>query len=486
MQTEDQSAGEPDGRLRALFLAGMVVAFAVTRFAFGHMDDDAMITFTYARNLVEGNGFVFNPGERVFGTTAPWYGLFVAAGLLLGVPPWWWCLGADVLFMGGILWRIRQLFEASGAGQWFPLAALLLLLFSPAVLPVAGMETGLYMLAIFSALAEAVLRTAPGRAMLWGVLACMIRPDGVLVLGAVAPVVLWPLMKERNWPDLRVALAPMALLLVHAAVLYGLFGALVPLSLKGKAAAAAVDEVLFRDAWWMRLWEAYGHFPRITLPMATGLLVVLRDRRLLSVWLWWALYVAAFCLGGAPNAAWYHTPLFVMQLCFAAWGLGWLADRVTVVPPKFKFACALAAGLLIIGHQARVQVILHGRAVRDGWPAANQKRYGDAARWINAHSAEPPVVAAHEIGHLGYFLRGRIIDLEGLVTPGIAERKIAEPTTERLTWAEEAQWYVEPDFIGGGAADLSHRQAQLAVLRFQPRMEFRDEYWRTIIYQRFP
>ncbi len=33
--------------------------------------DDAYTTFRYARNLVNGLGFVYNPGEHVLGTTTP-------------------------------------------------------------------------------------------------------------------------------------------------------------------------------------------------------------------------------------------------------------------------------------------------------------------------------------------------------------------------------------------------------------------------------
>src|SRR5258708_17172329 len=40
--------------------------------------DDAFITFRYARNLLSGNGFVFNPGQHVLGTTTPLYTLLLA------------------------------------------------------------------------------------------------------------------------------------------------------------------------------------------------------------------------------------------------------------------------------------------------------------------------------------------------------------------------------------------------------------------------
>src|SRR5262249_23743467 len=40
---------------------------------------DAYISFQYARNLATGAGFVFNPGERVLGTTSPLETLLLAS-----------------------------------------------------------------------------------------------------------------------------------------------------------------------------------------------------------------------------------------------------------------------------------------------------------------------------------------------------------------------------------------------------------------------
>ena len=59
-----------------------VALFLVLRLD-GRSIDDFFITYRYAQNLVQGEGFVFNPGERVFGTTAPGFGLLLAALHLL-------------------------------------------------------------------------------------------------------------------------------------------------------------------------------------------------------------------------------------------------------------------------------------------------------------------------------------------------------------------------------------------------------------------
>ena len=64
----------------AVVWLALTIAVA-TRFS-GQAVDDVFITYRYAQNLAAGNGFVFNPGERVFGVTEP------AVGLLLGAAAW--------------------------------------------------------------------------------------------------------------------------------------------------------------------------------------------------------------------------------------------------------------------------------------------------------------------------------------------------------------------------------------------------------------
>ena len=66
-------------RTEWLLVASLVTLALLARLVPGErMVDDAYITFRYARNLVEGAGFVYNPGERVLGTTTPLYTLLMA------------------------------------------------------------------------------------------------------------------------------------------------------------------------------------------------------------------------------------------------------------------------------------------------------------------------------------------------------------------------------------------------------------------------
>ena len=45
--------------------------------------DDAFITFRYAKNIASGEGFIYNPGEWVLGTSTPLYTLVLAAASAL-------------------------------------------------------------------------------------------------------------------------------------------------------------------------------------------------------------------------------------------------------------------------------------------------------------------------------------------------------------------------------------------------------------------
>ena len=85
MKTFDQAAPKPDGRLftAVMLLASLAFVIFAVRQSAGLANDDAFITYRYARNIASGQGFVFNPGERLLGTTTPLYTLSLVPVALL-------------------------------------------------------------------------------------------------------------------------------------------------------------------------------------------------------------------------------------------------------------------------------------------------------------------------------------------------------------------------------------------------------------------
>src|SRR5205823_14822555 len=93
--------------------------------ATGLFYEDAFITLRYARNLAEGQGLVFNAGERVLGTTTPLFALLLApVGALAGtaaLPVAAVVVG--IACAGAVTWLQFRLCRRSGIGDAVPAAA---------------------------------------------------------------------------------------------------------------------------------------------------------------------------------------------------------------------------------------------------------------------------------------------------------------------------------------------------------------------------
>lgn len=169
--------------------------------------DDAFLSFRYARNLVEGSGLVFNPGERVEGYTNPLWTLWAAAGLRLGFSAENWAnawgltaylttivlLGLNGLALG----RSRP-----GAVWLLPLAAIGAALHQQwQVFAVSGLETAAFTLLLVAGyLTLAWHRDRPLPVAAGGLLfalATLARHDGLLPAALAGLYLL--LFSERRW-----------------------------------------------------------------------------------------------------------------------------------------------------------------------------------------------------------------------------------------------------------------------------------------------
>src|SRR3972149_1363830 len=67
-------------------LGGVVLIFYATALLhFGYTPDDTFIYLRFAKNIMHGGGFAFNPGEPTYGVTSPLWTLLIAAGGLLNL-----------------------------------------------------------------------------------------------------------------------------------------------------------------------------------------------------------------------------------------------------------------------------------------------------------------------------------------------------------------------------------------------------------------
>lgn len=152
--------------------------------------DDAFITYRYARNILAGNGFVYNPGEHVLGTTTPFYTiLLVIFGSISG--------GASAPFAQIsviinaladaitclLLLDLGRRFGSPRAG-WGAALVWAIAPFS-VTFAIGGLETSLYVLLLMATI-SAYLRRRFVFAALIGAFALLTRPDALILLGPLA------------------------------------------------------------------------------------------------------------------------------------------------------------------------------------------------------------------------------------------------------------------------------------------------------------
>jgi len=134
-----------------VLLAGALrVAIAIHT---GLTDPGALMTLRFSENIAGGNGFVYNVGERVLGTTTPLFALLVAGGMKLGFSPIGFADALGVVGDLGLCVAVAAWLRALGFSRAGLLAAALVAV-SPRLVhwSVTGTEESLVTLGIATAL----------------------------------------------------------------------------------------------------------------------------------------------------------------------------------------------------------------------------------------------------------------------------------------------------------------------------------------------
>ena len=190
--------------------------------------DDALITLRYGWNVAHGHGLVWNPGERVEGTTsilgalqASGFSLFLERRFLplaIQCSAVGWLLLTGFCFLHMARACLRSGTERAADVAWGSLAFLLPLSYSPLVFwSLRGMETSLQA-ALFASGFLLFLRANRGPALLGSALlglSCMARPDSIVPCSVVFGFRMWAAFrKEHTWQQFLAEVAPWLSILV--------------------------------------------------------------------------------------------------------------------------------------------------------------------------------------------------------------------------------------------------------------------------------
>ena len=378
-------------RSRVLGFLVVCLGLALIQGSFGLCtQDDAFISFRYAQNLVEGNGLVYNIGERVEGYTNFLWTLLFAPFIGMGFDP---APISTLLGMALSLGLLALTFEMGGRKL---LAPLLVATFTGLSLEaVQGLETVFY-----AVLVTLALRGGRGWA-LFAALSALTRPEGVAVFG-----LLW--LFRRRWQDVAVFAGVVG---PHIAFRWFYYGDTVPNTFHAKVGGLAIGRGL-----------AYvGGVAMDALPLSLGLIGALvlwavRERR-----------------PGQPgplvlNAA--ALVLFMTAYVVAVGGdfKGTARFLIPIVPAAALLVQSIGGWRLhgAIGVAAVVLSVpgfLEMKHFADRFAAELVVRR-DIGVFLDETLQPDDVLAVHAAGVLPYYARRQTIDMWGLTDAHIARAPI--------------------------------------------------------------
>lgn len=387
--------------------------------------DDAYITFRYVRNLVMGQGYVFNAGERVLGTTTPLYTLYLA---LIGK------LGFDFITIGKltnivadtacvVLLFIIVLRASNRILAWI---VTLPVISSPYNLQfsASGMETGIYTFLILLVLYLYEQRQWKWMAFLGGILV-LVRPDGLLALLVIA--LFWLIDRQNLLTGIKYGFLAGLITLPWFIFAEWYFGSPVPHSIAAKA-------LTYRSPipwdWIKTLWFIFaqrggvGGTLLIAILLATGSYVVLsrpawRQIRLYLVWT--ILYIATFTVAQSGRYAWYYAPIMPILFTLVVLGGSEWFEQTKRLPAMARI---LQSNLryVLAGTMFLAFIVTSSFSIYSAW----QEAYDEVAYektiwqpiglWIRENSTPNATVALESIGGVGWYSERYIWDEGGLVS----------------------------------------------------------------------
>ena len=393
-------------------LLAICAAAALARLWLGaHVVDDAYITFRYAERIAAGLGFTYNDTQHVLGTTTPLLTLLLALAAVVRVAPapaalaislasdvCSIVLGAAMLQRAG--WpRAAWLFGVLVAGRPMFLAY-----------SVSGLETSLYVMLLLAAL-SLLDGDRPVRLGLALAALVLCRLDGVIMTAICAFTIR---RRPTAWRTYLVAAAA-----ISPWILFSLwyFHSIVPASVQAKAHIRSSLGTAGRV--FGQVFLAGAYLPLSALSLAGMMAIASRGSQALRTGLlWWWAYASVFLVAGAFGPfPWYFVPL--LPLYFMGIAIAVENGLMRVVAPPLRRAAFVSVVSVAVAVLAW-RVSRH-RATIEAWGEREQ-----AYRYVAEHILDRPDcgVAATEIGTIGYFYRGRILDLVGLVSPESVGRSI--------------------------------------------------------------
>lgn len=456
-----------------IVLSGILV-LAILVWQFRFIQDDAYISYRYAANYLNGDGLVFNIGERVEGfTNFGWVMLLLFAG----------SIGLDFILFSQIVgflcaaglialaWFLgREMIP--DAPPWLSAASAIVVgaTLSLAYWATAGLEVSAFGLCVAVSLYWYLKHS---RLLVFGLLAAVwIRPEGGLV---VLLLLIAEAVTRRRWPRFVFGSALIAFILSLPMVAFkiGYYGSILPNPFYAKT---GWDFEQLRSGLEYAA-RFFTHYPLYALALVMPLVLLRRvPRPFIAVWLFAVLYTVYIVLIGGDVLKVHRffiplIPAFAALLVGSAW---FLSSRLST-----GARCSLTVVIAVVAMMAGYSGPRGFVATYYKSEIALTRKMSFLADRISETDSRDFSVALSTIGIFSYRILGhRVVDMLGLTDSTIARHPSDPPPGMRSTWKERHYntGYLlreNPDYIVFSTGFKPSAPAEQDLLRYR---QFRDRY----------
>jgi hypothetical protein len=404
------------------------VGFSASIHTVGFPLDDSWIHQTYARNLAQRGEWAFVPGIPSAGSTSPLWTALLAGGYLISSIPYAWTYFLGMLSLSGLAYFGERLFGEieHHLTKSAPVAGIFLAIEWHLVWAAAsGMETILFafgIVLIFFLLAQ--------RRSNWGWIGFLIgacawvRPDGVTLMGPAFFILIFSQQAGRVILNggIRLSIGFATGFLPYIFFNRMVSGGWFPNTFYAKQAEYAI----YQQIPLLERFISLAVLPLIGagVLLLPGMLYVLwasikrRHALLLAMALWWFGYTGLYAvkLPLAYQHGRYLMPAMPVYFILGLVGTVWLLRQIPWRGRlQFIGTCGTAAAIASVSLAFFVVgANVYGRDV--GVIDTEMVR---TAHWVAAETDQDALIAAHDIGALGFFGQRQLVDLAGLISPEV-------------------------------------------------------------------
>ncbi len=437
-----------------LLIAAIYLIASKFVYGIGFPLDDSWIHQTYARNLAQLGEWAFRPGVPSAGSTSPLWSALLAIGFLIHLSPYIWTyfLGILTLFILAFVceWTVRKLIDSYRPR--FPWVGIFIAFeWHLAWAAMSGMETLLHGLIVTTVLV--LLMTNTPRHLTLGLLtglAVWVRPDGLTLLG---PVLMTILLTQEDTRSRFTSISRYLIGFGSLFVPYLLFnlaigGTPMPNTFYAKQAEyVAWQSLPILNRLGQLLLQLLVGPSLVLLPGVISQFVISIQRKLwgvLASLIWCAgyfgLYVSRLPLYQHGRYIMPAMPIFFLigLLAFVEFDKSKLFARYHWIAQTVWRAgiAMLTIGFVAIGANSYAKDV-----------AVIESEMVVTAKWAAQNLPQNSLIAAHDIGALGFFDTHEIIDLAGLISPEVIPFMRDEPQIANYLNSRGADYLIAfPDF----------------------------------------